>query len=349
MARIALPPRLTDWTLLLVVGVSFATGLLSLVAGTPGEWWVFVVHGVAGLTLVVLLAWKLRRVWPRLRAAGRDRSVALSALLTVIAVGSLATGVGWVSGVEVSVLRWNLLNVHVLFGLLLVAVLPVHLAARLRPPDPDELDGRRSALGYAALGAFGASVWLGQRALNRLRGTAGVRRFTGSRERGTEPGNTFPVTTWMADDPDPIDVSDWSLTVAGAVEEPLDLAAEALEPADALRATLDCTSGWYTVQDWQGRRVGDLLDRAGPAPGATHVRFVSVTGYRWTLPMAEARDALLATHVGGERLTHGRGFPLRLVAPGRRGFQWVKWVERVEVRRGPDHAQWVVIFTSGFD
>jgi DMSO/TMAO reductase YedYZ molybdopterin-dependent catalytic subunit len=65
--------------------------------------------------------------------------------------------------------------------------------------------------------------------------------------------------------------------------------------------------------------------------------------------VAEAREALLATHVGGERLSHGHGFPLRLVAPGRRGFQWVKWVERVEVRERGDPAQWVVTLVSGLD
>jgi hypothetical protein len=32
---------------------------------------------------------------------------------------------------------------------------------------------------------------------------------------------------------------------------------------------------------------------------------------------------------------------------GRRGFQWVKWVEAVEVRRRPDPRQWVEIFVSG--
>ena len=63
--------------------------------------------------------------------------------------------------------------------------------------------------------------------------------------------------------------------------------------------------------------------------------------------MAEARAALLATRVEGERLTYGHGFPLRLVAPGRRGYQWVKWVESVEVRRTPDYGQWWTIFTSG--
>jgi DMSO/TMAO reductase YedYZ molybdopterin-dependent catalytic subunit len=57
---------------------------------------------------------------------------------------------------------------------------------------------------------------------------------------------------------------------------------------------------------------------------------------------------MLATHVDGEELSHGHGFPLRLVAPGRRGFQWVKWVEEVRVTRRRDHSERLAIFVSGF-
>ncbi len=57
----------------------------------------------------------------------------------------------------------------------------------------------------------------------------------------------------------------------------------------------------------------------------------SVTGYEHDLPMIEARDVLLATHVGGEPLTHVHGAPLRAVVPTRRGWFWVKWLTRIEV------------------
>ncbi|OYR76367.1 hypothetical protein DJ77_09125 [Halorubrum ezzemoulense] len=106
----------------------------------------------------------------------------------------------------------------------------------------------------------------------------------------------------------------------------------------------------YSVQEWAGIRVDDLLDAAGDIDDdAAYVRFTSVTGYRWSLPIEEAEDALLATHVGGERLSHGHGAPARLVAPDRRGFQWVKWVTRVEVRSEYDFGQWIVTLVSGFD
>ena len=63
---------------------------------------------------------------------------------------------------------------------------------------------------------------------------------------------------------------------------------------------------------------------------------ISHTGYRWSFTAEHARRCLLATRVGGEPLSHGHGAPARLVAPGRRGFQWVKWVTRIEVHDGPD-------------
>jgi len=73
----------------------------------------------------------------------------------------------------------------------------------------------------------------------------------------------------------------------------------------------------------------DVLARCGMSEAATHVEVVSVTGHRWTFDRSEAEQALLATHVGGEPLSLGHGYPLRLVAPSLRGFLWIKWVEKV--------------------
>jgi DMSO/TMAO reductase YedYZ molybdopterin-dependent catalytic subunit len=63
---------------------------------------------------------------------------------------------------------------------------------------------------------------------------------------------------------------------------------------------------------------------------------VSHTGFRWSFSLADAQALLLATRVGDAALSHGHGAPCRLVAPGRRGFQWVKWVTRIEVHEDPD-------------
>jgi DMSO/TMAO reductase YedYZ molybdopterin-dependent catalytic subunit len=75
-----------------------------------------------------------------------------------------------------------------------------------------------------------------------------------------------------------------------------------------------------------------ILEHALPdRDRARHVSVESHTGYRWSFALADASRLLLATHVGDDALSHGHGAPIRLVAPGARGFQWVKWVARIEV------------------
>jgi DMSO/TMAO reductase YedYZ molybdopterin-dependent catalytic subunit len=341
-------PAAVDWGLLAAVVVLVATGVAGLVAGRPAEGWVFVVHGVAGTAVAVLVALKLVRVWRRVSPANLTPARALSVALAVVALAALATGVAWTLGVAAPIEFWTLLTVHMWLGVATALVLLAHLTYRLRPTRTATRAGRRNALQYLGVVATGAVAWRAQQAAAGLAGLSGAdRRFTGSREDGSDQGNGFPVTSWVADDPDPVDEADWTLSVDGLVDERLELAHGEVTPDSQRRATLDCTSGWYSVHDWQGVRVGDLLAAAGVEDDAAWVQFRSVTGYRWSLPLAEAREALLATHVDGERLRHGHGFPMRLVAPGRRGFQWVKWVERVEVRRSRELGELVAIHVSG--
>ncbi len=372
LRRLAPPARLVDWSILGIILFGVISGLVSFTVGRPSGWYVVWSHRVAGTMLIGLLAFKFARVRRRVtNTAAWQPSTALSVLLGVVALTTLATGIawGWI-GLE-WVVYWTVLSLHVGLGLVLIPLTIAHMTTRFRLPRRRDFQERRTALKYAGLLAAGGLVARGQNALARASDTVGsVRRFTGSKPvdtGGAEPSDSesasaagtgsFPVTAWVADNPEPIDRDAWSVTVTGLVEEPLSLGYDEVQPeapagaitGDAERALLDCTSGWYTVQQWEGVRVGDLLEAAGTAEDAAYVRFVSVTGYRWSLPLAEAREALLATDVAGEPLTHGHGAPARLVAPGRRGFQWVKWVDRIEVRARGDPEQWVVTLVSGFD
>src|SRR5947209_5522418 len=60
--------------------------------------------------------------------------------------------------------------------------------------------------------------------------------------------------------------------------------------------SLDCTGGFFSMQRWKGIRIDHLLDQVTLHPDARYVSFISVTSYRWSLPLGEAHTALLATH-----------------------------------------------------
>jgi len=351
LAAMRPPPRLVDWSLLVAVSFEVASGLLSFLGTTPAWAPLFWAHRIVGLTLILLLFFKLSRVKYRLTDRTQWQPSTLVSVLTLLAaLGALSTGILWVFGLQPDLPYVSFLSVHVGFGLLLFVLLLGHVWLRFRPPRRADFQRRRTTMQYTAMLLAGAVVYRGQELFNSVLETNGEnRRLTGSQPHKGSGNDSFPPTSWVADDPDPVNTEEWRLCVRGEVSQQLELPYAEFEPETETEALLDCTGGWYTVQDWGGVRVGELLEAAEVTEDAAYVRFVSVTGYRWSLPLEEARDTLLATHVGGERLSHGHGAPLRLVAPGRRGFQWVKWVERIDVRQSRDPAQWVVTLISGFE
>ena len=337
MIRAAVTPRGTDWGLALLVALGLVTGLATWFAGSPGGAWVFGAHAVAGTALALLLVFKLRRVLPRVGArARRDPSTLRGLVALAIVAAVLVSGIVWSTAGRVAVAGYTVLFWHGVLGALLAIVVLAHAGVRAKRPRGRDLTDRRQVLTAAVVGAGALAVWQLQRPLQRALGLPGAaRRFSGSYDAGSFTGNAFPVTSWVADRPRPI-ADGYRLTVAGRVRRPLALAAGELDRGDALTATLDCTGGFFTTQHWRGVLLGRLLDEAGVEPGARHVRVISHTGYRWSFDLKDARALLLATRVGEQPLAHGHGAPCRLVARGRRGFQWIKWVERVEIHDDPD-------------
>src|ERR1700676_4648661 len=103
-------PRLTDWCLALTTALACITGIVSLVSGLPQEWFIFALHGIAGLWLLLLLWGKLRRVWSRLIHARRWDRRTVFGLLALLTVGSaLGSGIVWAAGGDLSLAGYNLL------------------------------------------------------------------------------------------------------------------------------------------------------------------------------------------------------------------------------------------------
>ena len=330
--------------LLMLILAELASGLFGLLSGSSSGPAFMAVHRVAGYGILAVLLWKGRVVLSSLRKPGvrrrsatpRAASVALSALLAA----TLALGLAWSFAGPFAFVWFSGVSWHIYVGAALVPVLLWHSAHHTLGLPVSFWAERRSFLRLAGLSVAGVVLWWLAEIGARLGGLSGARRrSTGSYEHPTVAPGAFPVVSWINDSPPPVDASRWRLTIGGAVESEVVLRYDELAGQEGVTATIDCTGGWYSTQEWSGVPVAELLSMARPTPRATSLTVTSVTGYHRRFSMDEARSYMLATHVGGRPLSRGHGFPLRLVAPGKRGFEWVKWVESVEVNESPEWLQ----------
>ncbi|HWO71316.1 MAG TPA: molybdopterin-dependent oxidoreductase [Actinomycetota bacterium] len=321
--------RRTNLALAALLALALGTGALGFAVGQPWVRWVLVAHGGAGLAIVLLAPWKQAIALRGLARArpGAWASVALAAVLAVVVL----TGLLHLAGLPRSIGGLSPMQLHVGAALASVPLAAWHVLAR--PVRPRRTDLSRRAVLRAGLLLGGAGVALaGAEGLARALALPGAdRRFTGSHEAGSFDPAAMPVTQWL-DDPVPeIDPGGYRLVVRDADGERGIRYPELAAFRDRARAVLDCTGGWYAVQDWEGAWLSRLV-----RPGAARSLVVrSATGYARRFPVGDAPRLLLAVRVGGRPLSAGHGAPARLVAPGRRGFWWVKWVTRIEADGAP--------------
>ena len=323
-----------DRLLAILLVVQMASGLLTLRSGVPATAPLFWFHGLVGGALLVASIEKVRRsLGPAIRAR-RWRRLALGALLSFLVAGALVGGFAWVAGGRIlSIGPWTILTIHVWFALAAVPIVLFHLLPHrwrlLRPRATGRRLSRRTFLASAAVVALGAVAWGASNVLDRLQ--AGARRFTGS--RWLPDGGIPPPTTFYGEGTPAVDAATWRLRVSGRVARPLTLDLAGLEALGSIDRdeVLDCTSGWALRTTWRGTPLAAVLDAAGADPAAPFVQVRSATGWNAFLERGELEGALLATHVAGQPLPAANGAPLRLVAPQRRGLDWIKWVTSIEI------------------
>jgi len=160
-----------------------------------------------------------------------------------------------------------------------------------------------------------------------------------------------------------VDPATFELEIDGAVERPLTLTLDDLRARERVDKpiTFECAGNgralleprpisqpWLTeavgTAEWGGTRLAPLLEEVGTSQKAIELLFSALDRgieggeaqtYERSLPIAEARDAILAYDMNGAPLPPQHGFPLRLVVPGWYGMQNVKWLTRITVLEEP--------------
>ena len=332
--------RFTNSVILILLSVLVLTGVYGLFWNLNG--WLYDLHRGAAWALVAVVPFKVGISWRSLkrgfsRTFNRSVMIGVSLTAAVLVFGVLILGLLWTwrIGPEVLWLGQSGIAWHWIAALILVPLVALHVWRRWPKPKPGDFTLRRHALRALGFAGFGLVGWWLAETVSQARATPqSPRAFTGSRGYGSLTGNLFPVTGEWAN---PLDVAQWALTIHGAVAAERQLRYEdilAMAPLQ-VEATIDCTNGWYSRQQWQGPSLMAVLDSLGLNDDAHFVRIKSSTGYAATFSLDEAREILLATHVGGQPLDHWHGYPVRSVAPSWRGWYWVKWVSDVEVLTVP--------------
>ena len=128
--------------------------------------------------------------------------------------------------------------------------------------------------------------------------------------------------------------TDWSLSVAGAIETPLrwswsDFLAQ---PQTRLTTDIHCVTTWSRYDNlWEGVSVRHLLGLVKPRPGARFVMLRSFDGYSTNVPLDRFADddVLLAHSWQGEPLSREHGGPVRAIIPKLYFWKSAKWLRAI--------------------
>jgi DMSO/TMAO reductase YedYZ molybdopterin-dependent catalytic subunit len=263
------------------------------------------------------------------------------AIMAGLLILTVLTGLLWTFYGPQYFLGFSYITIHIFLAVIFIVLVGWHFIKYRWILNMPKARDRRAFLRTATLAAVGLVAWQVSDFTKRWLALPGAqRRFTGSYETASFSPN-FPRVSWINDNPAPVTVAEWFLDIRGEVERPLTLTYQQLIdlPSTTEEVVLDCTGGWYSRQKWRGIPLQAILELAKPHPEARSITFESITGYKRRFWLWESADFLLATHVAGDVLSHGHGFPLRVVIPGERGVYWVKWLKRLTFNKGSKYWQ----------
>jgi DMSO/TMAO reductase YedYZ molybdopterin-dependent catalytic subunit len=151
----------------------------------------------------------------------------------------------------------------------------------------------------------------------------------------------FPVLSAGPTPHTPLD--EWSLTINGAVEEPVSWPWEEFValPRETVTVDIHCVTKWSKLDStWTGVSVDTLLE--GVDTDAGYVTAWCDGGYTTNLPLEDLTGgrAWIAYEYGGEPLEPQHGGPARLLVPHLYFWKSAKWVRGLQLRDDDEPGFW---------
>jgi DMSO/TMAO reductase YedYZ molybdopterin-dependent catalytic subunit len=325
-----------------------------------------VATGVASIPLLLAKLWSVYPNlfrWPAIRSAGH--AIERLSVFVLVATALVQVTTGFLNTLNWYPWPWSFPSTHRYLGYLLIGSVLVHIGIKLPdikyglqaklpdadvlteipwsenpmahsnagtvpPPEMPGLDRRGlfvaigSGIGVVVLTTVGQTVT----PLARL----GLLATRDHREgpQGVPVNKTASTARVvdLAQDPD------WRLEVAGASPFTLRLAEVESMSSVTRSFPITCVEGWSVGASWRGIPLLELVKRAGgDSSSRVEVQSLQPRGpyRRTTLEGPQVSEALLATHLNGERLNLDHGYPLRLISPNRPGVLNTKWLRGLEV------------------
>ncbi len=135
--------------------------------------------------------------------------------------------------------------------------------------------------------------------------------------------------------PQHVDREKYRLQVTGLVDSVRTFGYDQLVSRPSIKkvVTLNCVEGWSATILWEGILVRDLLSEAGVESTANTVIFHASDGYSTSFPLSYVteNDIIMAHRMNGLTMPPERGFPFELVAGGKWGYKWIRWIDRIEL------------------
>ena len=165
-------------------------------------------------------------------------------------------------------------------------------------------------------------------------------RNVDSRHTLTPPKDMFELSFWGVPS---VNIQDYRLVIDGHVQNAMSISMNELLGFGSVerQVTMDCVGGSRNNSLMRGLDISDLFDMAKPDENATTAIFYCADGYMTTHPIHDLveTNAFLAYGIYGAEYPKF-GFPLRLVAPGKYGYKWAKWVTRIELVMDSPKGYW---------